>query len=29
MDANGDGVIDADERQGHQMRGKCRMNQDG
>ena len=29
MDANGDGVIDAGEHQGHQKRGKCRMQQDG
>jgi hypothetical protein len=29
MDANGNGVIDADERRGQQMHGKCRMQQDG
>jgi hypothetical protein len=29
MDANGDGVIDAGEHQGHHKRGKCRMQEDG
>ena len=28
MDSNGDGVIDAGERQGHRKHGKCRMFQD-
>lgn len=28
MDGNGDGVIDAGERQGHRKHGKCRMHRD-